>query len=467
MVQRNRWWLVGAVGLVVFMVQLDATIVSVALPVLQADLHTGPSVIEWVILGHLLPIIALVLPSGRWLDSTDKRAVLALSTGGFALTSALAGAAPAIGWLIAARVAQGVFGAVLLALTPALSTIAVRPEARGRAMGIVTTLGPLGAVTGPALGGFLVEHLGWPWIFYVNVPVSLIVIAVGLRQLEPDGRFRLPDSSWAVEALALSTGLVALFVGLSLAASHGPGWSALALLAVPPLLAWRRLETSQAVRRVMQVPGMVGPHVALLGLFIATGFVQFLAPFFLQQVLGVSASTTGLIILAFPVAMAVLGTLSGALADAWGSRRAAVAGAVVTTAGLALLAPLGGSLTAAELAWRLAIVGVGVGLFNAPNMTTAMSSAPRHLLGTTAASTSLARQLGLALGPAIATALWALSDYGASGMRGGIVVAAVLSAATVVVLARDVRVDRGDETSVARLTPTTDRRAQEAASTTP
>ena len=409
------------------MVQLDGSIVTVALPAIQSDLHIRTSVSEWILLGYLLPVIALVLPSGRWLDKGGRQAMLILATAGFAATSVLAGVAPAIGWLIGARLAQGACGAALLALTPALSTAAVRPEARGRAMGVVTTLGPLGAVTGPALGGVLVDTLGWPWIFFVNVPVSLLVIAVALDQMAPDGPLRPPGRVWATDALLLGTATGAVLLGLSLVAGHGLGWSALALLAVPPLLVWWRLGSSRAVRDLLRVPGMAGPHIALLVAFAAAALIQFLAPFYLQQIVHASAAVTGLTILAFPVAMAVLGTISGALADWWGSRPTAVAGTFVVTVGLLLLAPLGGSWTVGDLLWRLAVLGVGVGLFNAPNMTMAMSTAPHDLLGTTAASTSLARQLGLALGPAVATAAWALSGYTPGGMRGAVVIGAGLS----------------------------------------
>lgn len=432
--QPNRWWLVAGAGLVVFMAQLDASIVSVALPAIEADLGVRTSASAWVVLGYLLPVIALVLPSGRWVDGVGKRAALVFATAGFAVASVLAGMAPGIGWLVGARVAQGAFGAVLLALTPALATIAVRPEARGRAMGVVTTLGPLGAVSGPVLGGLLVDSVGWPWIFYVNVPVSAAVIVIAYRELGPDGRLRLPDRAWAAESVVLAVACSALFLGLTLAAGRGFGWLAVAAGAVPALAVWRRMAASRSIRRLLRLPGLTGPHVALLTCFAAMSFVQFLAPFYLQRVLAASAAVTGLVILAFPLAMAVFGILSGVLADHWGARRTAVGGTLVLAGGLLLFLPLGATWTIVDVVWRLAIVGVGVGLFNAPDMTMAMSSAPRDLLGTTAASTALARQLGLALGPAVATAAWALSGYTVGGMRVAIAVAIALGGAGVVAL---------------------------------
>src|SRR5687767_4466258 len=136
---RDRWWLVAALGLAVFMAMLDMSIVNVALPGIEREFSTRTSVTEWIVLGYMLPLVALTLPSGRWLDRIGKRAALVLSVTGFAAASVAAGLSPGIGWLIGARVVQGAFGAILFALTPALATTAVGPHARGRAMGIVAT----------------------------------------------------------------------------------------------------------------------------------------------------------------------------------------------------------------------------------------------------------------------------------------------------------------------------------------
>src|SRR5690606_17430551 len=173
---KNRWALVAGAGIAVFMAQLDATVVQVALPTIEADFGTATSLSQWVVLAYVLPLIALSLPSGRWLDGVGARAALTFAVTGFAVSSIAVGLAPGMGWLIAARVVPGGFGAVLFALVPVLATTAVRPEARGRAMGVVMTLGPLGGVSGPLLGGLLVDTLGWPAIFYLNVPVGLLVI---------------------------------------------------------------------------------------------------------------------------------------------------------------------------------------------------------------------------------------------------------------------------------------------------
>ncbi|WP_199432488.1 MFS transporter [Qaidamihabitans albus] len=434
--QRDRWWLVAAVGLAVFMASVDMSIVAVALPVIEGDFEITTSMTEWVLLAYLLPLAGLALPSGRWLDTVGHRPALVFSLSGFALASVAAGLAPGLAWLIAARLVQGTFGALLFSLVPALATTAVRAQARGRAMGLITTLGPVGLISGPVLGGLIVDGFGWPGIFFVNVPVSALVLAAGLRMLPPGAPLRAPDRSWCAEALLLSVAVASVLLALTLTASDGPAWMTLALLGALLLGLWLRMPTSAAVRRLLRSPGESGPHLALTLAATAIGTVFFITPYFLQRSLGMSASAAGVTILAFPVGMALTGLIGGFLGDWWGRRRTAALGAALFTVGLALVLPMDGAWGLGDLVWRLFLAGCGNGLFNAPNMAIAMTSAPRALLATTGASTSLARQAGFALGPALATLTWALSSYRPEGMRAAVIVATALSAASVVALAR-------------------------------
>ena len=427
---KNRWALVLAAGIAVFMAQLDATVVQVALPTIEADFDAETSLSQWVVLAYVLPLIALSLPSGRWLDGVGARAALTFAVTGFGVASVAVGLAPGMSWLIAARVVQGGFGAVLFALVPVLATTAVRPEARGRAMGVVMTLGPLGGVSGPLIGGVLVDTLGWPAIFYLNVPVGLLVIGIGLGQLRPGRGLRLPDRAWGVEAGLIGAAAIAAMLGLSLAADGGPAWLLLLVAVVPFVVMWRRSASSAPVRELFGVRGMPGPHVALMLEMAAVMAVMFLVPFYLHHNIGASTAQIGVTMLAFPVMVMAFGFVSGVLADRFGANRMVVAGSVVITVGLLLLAPLSSTWSAGDLAWRLAVAGAGAGLFAGPNQTLAMARSPRHLLGTAGASTSLARQLGIAFGPALTTTVWSLAGDGVDGMRAAIVLAVVLAASS-------------------------------------
>ncbi|NDL56923.1 MFS transporter [Phytoactinopolyspora mesophila] len=434
--QRNRWWLVVAAGLAVFMAQADVTVVHVALPTIENQFGISTALTQWIVLGYVLPMVALSLPAGRWLDQMGRRQAFLGSVGGFALASVAVGLAPDISSLIAARVAQGAFGAALFALLPVVVTTAVQPQARGRAMSIVMTLGPLGAISGPALGGVLIERVGWSWIFYMNVPVSVVVMTIAATQLASGPSPKLPGREWLTETAVLSGAAVAVLLALSLTADHGPIWLAMTLVAVPFLFIWRRLPSSVQVRRLIRSPGMLGPHVALLVEMTAVMAVQFMVPFYLQRVGGLSPTTVGLTVLAFPAGVMLFGMIGGALADRWDARPVAIAGAVGVTAGIVLLIPLGTGWGPFDIAWRLAIAGAGAGLFAGQNQNMAMARAPRHLMATIGATTSLVRQLGIALGPALATVIWTVAGDGTGAMSMALAMAAVLAAVSVVALAR-------------------------------
>ncbi len=429
----RQWWPVAGSGLVVFMATLDTSIVAVALPSLERGFGVRTSAAEWVVLGYLAPLIALTLPAGRWLDRTGPRAALLLAVAGFTLSSLAAGLAPSLAQLVASRVAQGAFAAVLFAVIPTIVIRSVRPDLAGRAGALVMTLGPLGAVSGPPLGGLIVQAWGWPWIFYINIPIGVLVTAIALATLPPDA-LRLPGRAFLAETALLAAASVTLLLSLSLSASHGIAWLALAIGAVPPLCLWGRTRASDPVRALLRVPALAAPVAAIMLNALVISLTEFLAPFYLQRTLGLSPSATAAAILAFPVTMVAAGPVGGVLGDRWGTDRAAVLGAAVTAAGVLLLVPLGTGWHPADLSWRLAIVGAGTGLFAGPTFARLMSSAPPDLQGTAGAAQSLARQLGFSLGPALATTVWALSDYTLVGLRTAFALATATALTTVLTL---------------------------------
>jgi predicted MFS family arabinose efflux permease len=282
----------------------------------------------------------------------------------------------------------------------------------------------------------IVDALGWSWIFFVNVPVSILVMAVGMATLPSDVPLRAPDRAWFAEAALLSGAVAAVLLALSFTASDGPVWLLLALIAVPLTLLWLRMPNSKAIRGLFRVPGEVGPHLALLGAATAIGVVFFITPFFMQRELGISVAAIGGTVLLFPLGMAITGPIGGFLGDLWGSRRTGILGTVLFTIGLILLVPMDGSWGVGDLAWRLFLAGCGNGLFNAPSMAMAMGNAPPPLLATTGSSTNLARTMGFALGPALATLVWAASSYERVGMQGAVILAAVFSAMSVIAIVR-------------------------------
>jgi MFS family permease len=425
---RNDWATVIAAGLVIFMAQLDTTIVNVALPALRSAFHATAATTQWIVISYPIPLVALTLLAGRWLDETNRGAALVGAAAAFASASALAAASPTLGWLIAARVLQGAAAAVLLALAPVLAVDAVDPSARGRALGVVATLAPLGGMCGPVIGGALVDRVGWSAIFLVNVPVAAVVVIVARRRSSSTTATRWPRVDWAVEAGVVGASCVAVLLGLSLPlALEQPAWLALCLIAVPCMTALGRLDSFRPVRRAIHHPEMRAAHVVFTASYTGLFVIQFIAPFFLVSSLQLSSTQLGLVLVALPAATAAAGPLSGALADRYGARRVAGPGAAISTAGILLLWPLAASWSAVAVAWRLAVVGVGFGLVVTPTQTFALNHAEPSLIATVSSTTNLARQVGILFGPALATVAWALSDYRLAGMRWALVVAAAAS----------------------------------------
>ncbi|MFJ9691116.1 MFS transporter [Kitasatospora sp. NPDC101183] len=426
----DRWILVVAAGLLSFVAMLDMNVVNLALTDIATGLHATAGVAQWAALGYQLPLVALLLPAGRWLDRVGTRPALLLAVTGFAVCSALAALAPWASWLIAARLAQGAFAAVLFVLMPVLAATSVRPALRGRAMSVPATLGPLGAVTGPVVGGLLLDHFGWRAVFLVKLPVCLAAAWIVLRHAPRRGRLRPPERGSLGDAALIGAAVAAVLLGLTLAPG-APLWLLLALPAAPLVLLWLRRPGGRPVAHLLRAAGTAGANASVLCLAAGFAACHYLLAQQLRGPRGESATATALTMLAFPLGMVLAGRLGGRLADRWGARPTALTGAAVTALGLALLVPLDPGWDGPQIAWRLALAGAGMGLNGGPTQALVMSAAPPGRLATAGSAVQLCRSLGFALGPALATATAA-----AATARTGLAVAALLAASAAVLLAR-------------------------------
>jgi MFS family permease len=396
--------LVAVAGTLSFVAMLDMSIVNVALAGIERGFGISGNVALWAVLGYQLAVVALLLPAGRWLDASGLRPALLTSASAFALAGIAAAVSPWPAWLIAARVVQGAFGAVLFVLMPVLAARAVRPHLRGRAMSVPATLGPLGAVTGPAVGGVLLDAFGWRAVFLVKIPFCVVALVIAWRSAPRGGTLARPDRRTLGDAalVAVALGLVlvtATFAGTS------PTWLLLVLVAVFPLVRWLR-GGGRSVGTVLRTSGTHAANAAVLAVALGFAAMAYVVALHLQLHDGVDAATTGLTILCFSLAMGLAGPVGGRLADRWGARPTAVAGATITAAGFLLLLTVETPRNPGALAWRLALAGLGMGLYGGPTQLLVMTAAPPGFAATAGSTVQLARSLGFTLGPPLAAAVW-------------------------------------------------------------
>src|SRR6476619_1002971 len=199
--ENKKWWTLGAVSFGLFMIMLDNTIVNVALPSIQSDLHIGISELEWVVNGYALTFAVLMLTGGKLADLFGRRFIFIVGLAIFTGASLACGLAPDANFLIGARVVQGVGSALMNPATLAIITATFPPRQRGTAIGIWAGTSALALAIGPLVGGLLAEHVDWSWIFFVNVPVGAIAIAAAYLFID-ESKDTTPGQRPAVQGLA-------------------------------------------------------------------------------------------------------------------------------------------------------------------------------------------------------------------------------------------------------------------------
>jgi EmrB/QacA subfamily drug resistance transporter len=416
----RKWYVMAAVAAGIFLATIDGSIVNVALPTLVAELGTDFAAVQWVVLSYLLTITALLAIVGRLGDMFGKKPIYTSGFIVFTLGSLLCALAPTVGWLIAARILQGVGAAFILALGLAIVTEAFPPSERGRALGVGGSIVSIGIVTGPTLGGLILQNLSWHWIFMVNVPIGIVGTWLAARNVPPSrplGRQQFDFGG----AISLSLSLLALLLGLT--AGQRAGFTSPAALGLVGIAA---VGLALFVRLEWRHPQpVIDPRLFRNRLFsvnLVTGFLIFvglgsgvLLPFYLQNVLGYSVQQVGFLLAVLPVALGIVAPVSGSLSDRFGTRPISVLGLAITTFGFLLLSTLTAETTALGFMARYLPIGIGVGLFQSPNNSAIMGSVPRERLGVASGLLAIARTLGQTVGFAVLGALWAAFVFRAAG----------------------------------------------------
>ncbi|MEJ2367447.1 MAG: MFS transporter [Acidobacteriota bacterium] len=404
-ITKQRYWVLGAVMCGSILGPIDGSIVNVILPTIARDFNAPLARVEWVPMVYLLVVASLLLVFGRLGDMVGYRRIFCSGLAGFAVASGLCALSPGIHWLIAFRGVQGLAAAMMMSMPFALITSAFPPWERGKALGIYAISISLGLAGGPSLGGFLTAWFGWRSAFLVNVPIGLAAWLWSLRILPSGtkGRGRLDIAGGVSLFAAMSSSLVAVN------RVQTGRWDVMeTILTGIALTAWVvffsvELRSSEPILDVSVFKNRTFTLASAASLFnfIAQFVMVFLVPFYLARLLHEPADRVGLIMTAIPLAVLAVAPFSGALSDHVGTRLPAVAGALVLTISLGLMATIPSGASVFQAVWRLALFGVGAGIFQSPNNSAIMGSTEGRRLGVASSLVATVRNVGMVAGIAL------------------------------------------------------------------
>lgn len=409
----RKWWVLLAVGTGSFMAALDGSVVNTILPVIKDAFQSNVAAVEWIVTVYLLVLSGLLLTFGRLGDLRGHKSVYVWGFGIFVLGSAACGAAPSTTMLIVFRGLQAIGAAMLASNSPAILTGNFPAKSRGQAIGLNSMLTYLGLTAGPSLGGFLAQSLGWRSVFYINVPVGVLALALSLifipksKPTEAEARFDLPG------AAVFLAGLVALILALNQGAEWG--WTSLPILglagaALVLLTVFIRIEKHSPAPMLdlslFRNPLFSASTVSAVLNYICVYSLTFLMPFYLIQGRGLSPAQAGLLLTAQPILMAISAPISGSLSDKSGSRLPGMLGMGALAGGLLVLAWLGPQSPLWVAGLGLAIAGLGTGTFISPNTSALLGAAPRQRQGIASGVQATGRNLGMVLGIGMAGAIF-------------------------------------------------------------
>jgi EmrB/QacA subfamily drug resistance transporter len=404
----GRWVLLATV-LGSSMAFLDATVVNVALPTIGRQLGASLGGLQWTVTAYTLSLAGLILLGGALGDRLGRRRIFLLGVGWFALASALCGLAPSIGVLIAARTLQGIGGALLTPGSLAIIQATFAAEDRPRAVGAWSGLGGVAGAAGPLLGGWIVQAAGWRWVFLLNLPLAVVVIAVTVRHVpetsDPSAHGRFDVAGAALAALALAGITYALIEATGGGGPAGPVTAA--AVGIAAAVAFVRVERRRG-RSPDRVPPMLpldvfasrqftSVNVVTFLVYGAFGGVIFLLVLQLQLVAGFSPLAAGTALLPTTILMLLLSARAGGLAQRIGPRWPMTAGTAICAVGLLLLTRIGAHASyLADVLPAVIVFGLGLSLTVAPLTATVLASADvRHAGVASGVNNTVARAAGL------------------------------------------------------------------------
>ena len=438
-----RWFVVGTVCIGAVMGQVDASMTQVLLPRLEVEFGARLSSVSWIAVAYLLAMASFMPIFGRLADLFGRKL---LYIGGFLLFvagSALCGYATTLPWLIFFRVLQAIGGALITSNSVAIVVMIMGHEERGRGLGVQSAAQAIGLGAGPAIGGLVLDTLGWQWAFWINVPIGIAGAILGWFVLPRSDRLPKGEHFDWRGALLIAPALTGFIAVLNEVHALGPTSPILlgclfvgVASAILFVRAERRCPSPLLDLHLLAKPAFLLGNTANFASYAALFGVFFLVPFALVRLYGESAFAAGLRLSILPVLLGLVAPLGGMLYDRLGARVPTCLGMTICLAGLALLYVFmdGSAANLWLVTLSLAIMGIGQGLFISPNSSAIMSAAPDSETGQAGSVLNVVRFLGISTGIAGASTVLALSIGGSNGSTLGVSMTALVAAGRDVIL---------------------------------
>ena len=408
-----RWLILATVSIGTFMATLDSSIVNVALPTISTEMRSGLTVLQWVATAYLLTISSLLPVFGRLADMLGRKKIYTLGFLIFTLGSVLCGAANNIWLLIMMRVLQAIGSSMMMANALAIITAAFSSRERGRALGLIGTVVALGSMAGPVLGGLLVSLVSWRAIFFVNIPIGIMGFLASQIILPADHPQGAEETFDYAGAFFFTSGMLSLLFAVSEGSDWG--WDSAVILSgllsgvillVFFFITETRVKHALIDFSLFKIKPFLLGNISGFSLFTAIFAYVIIMPFYLQQILHYSPAQVGLLMSAFPLTTALAAPLSGTISDKIGPVILTTGGLIIVSAGLFYLT----TVTAPATAWQIIpgpiLMGLGSGMFQAPNNSSVMNSVPQHKLGIAGGINALVRNVGMVIGIVFAVSLF-------------------------------------------------------------
>jgi EmrB/QacA subfamily drug resistance transporter len=424
--ENRKWWTLAAVAFGLFMIMLDNTVVNVALPSIQRDLHMTISSLEWIVTAYALTFAALLITGGKLADLYGRRLIFTVGLVVFTLSSLACGLAPSAGFLIGARAVQGVGAALMNPATLSIITATFPPRQRGQAIGIWAGVSALALAIGPLIGGLIVDNINWNWIFFVNVPVGIVAIVVS-RLVIAESRDTSHEQSIDLPGL-LTSGLGLLALSYALIEGNRLGWTSAEILglfaaAVILLVGFVVVEYRQRLPMLdlslFRIGAFAGANTVALMVSLAMFGVFFFVSLYVQNILGYSPTQAGAIFLPMTLLIILIAPLAGRFSDRVGSRWLMGGGMIVVGVSLLLYQRVGLHSDFWTLLPAMILGGIGMASVMSPMTSAAMGAVPVDKAGVGSGVLNSFRQMGGSLGIALMGAILASYIHGpARGVAG-------------------------------------------------